>query len=130
MKTITTLLILLSISYSLIAKERISSETIIQKINNNKDINYHNVIITGKLDFTKLDNMICKNSGASKHCKSTVKVSISFTDCEFEEDVKGTTYDKYSKTSYKANFEKQVIFKNCQKIAKKSEYPIFYLNHV
>lgn len=113
MKTSILLFSLLYFALTAGAMENVPAEKIIQKINNGQNVNYKDALITGVLDFTKLENMECKNSGSNKQCKSYIGVSVSFTACEFDEKVVGSDWDKDTKTSYHAIFHKAVSFTNC-----------------
>ncbi len=100
--------------------QTMKASEIISKINAGESVELRGVTIDGDLDFTKLDNMRETNTGGDrKSYRSTVKSSLSFTDCRFKDKVVG--YDnaandnwlKQNEPIYHADFAEDVTFANC-----------------
>lgn len=119
MKRKTFLLSLLFVaSFALLAQNKIKASDIINQINDGKNVNYNNVEIEGDLDLTNLSNRTRPRSSGSWYdnndvFESTVEVSITFTNCTFLNDVLAYYHIDKSEETYIANFERDVIFKNC-----------------
>ena len=104
------------------AQNTVSAYKIMEDIKDGKSISYENVTITGELDFTymeeKLPDLPKKsrwwNNGGSNTVKESVDVNISFVNCTFEEDVLAYIHDDPSGYTFTADFDKDVVFRNCE----------------
>jgi hypothetical protein len=65
-------------------QEEVKASDIIKIINEGKDVNLNDAVITGTLDFTQVSNKVILNSGLSQ-CE--IKTSVSFTKCRFSGNV-------------------------------------------
>lgn len=125
MKITTKLLsiCLLIVSTITLGQSKVEASDIMNDIKNGKTISYNNVTISGVLDFTFMDDALEKlpkrkrswwgNNGNNK-VEKIIDVSISFTNCTFEDDVLAYIPDEDSKYTFTASFREKVIFKNCK----------------
>ena len=125
MKNIQNLLrlsFILCISISLNAQTKIKATTILNSIKNHKEITYKNVIITGVLDFTFMEDQL-KNKPKKKkrwwhtdkqnYEETQIKSHISFENCTFQDPVYAYIHNEDTERTFIANFEEDVRFKNC-----------------
>ncbi len=125
MKNIQNLLqfsLILCISISLNAQTKIKATTILKAIKNQKEIVYKNVIITGVLDFTFMEEQL-KNSPRKKkrwwntekqnYVETQINSHISFENCTFQDPVYAYIHNEDTERTFIANFEEDVLFKNC-----------------
>lgn len=116
---LTTFFCLITVASTTLAQSRIMASDIIRQINEGRAIDYSNVEIEGDLDFTDLENRRPESSmtnwfsGDHRTFESTVEVPVSFTNCTFLDDVLAYYNLERDKETYKAHFEKDVVFKNC-----------------
>lgn len=114
--------ICLCISISAGAQTTISATTILSDLKNNKDIIYKNAVITGVLDFTFMEEQLKSkaiktkrwwNTDKKKPIENQIKSRISFENCTFESPVYAYINEENSQNTFVANFEEDVLFKNC-----------------
>ncbi len=119
MRLILTLFISGLIWSQSMAQDMVTANTIIEKINNGESVRYKNVIITGTLDLTDLANREVTRKDRNwldkdyHKYESTVEVLLQFEDCKFEDDVIAYYNDESENDTFIANFDKDVIFRNC-----------------
>lgn len=105
-----------------VAQKTVKASDIMQDIKDGKSISYSNAVIKGDLDFTYMaekmpdlpDNRKWWRNGSSNTVEESIGVSISFVDCIFEDDVLAYIHHDRSGYTFTADFDKDVIFKNCQ----------------
>ncbi len=106
------------------AQKNIEASDIMQEIKAGNIISYQNVTIVGVLDLTFMDEAIEKlpkkkktswwnYSDSNNTIKKLIEVKVSFTNCTFKNDVLAYIPDEDSGYIFTANFEDEVIFKNC-----------------
>ena len=114
--------LLIGLVFISFAQTKIKASDIIKQINEGHDVTYTNVEVEGNLDLTDLQNRIeaKRSPGWLRHFDgdddmfvSTVKVSLTFTNCTFQGDVLAYYHLDHQRETYIANFEKAVVFKNC-----------------
>lgn len=118
MKRSIILFICIGFAIAATAQTKIKASDIIKQINEGRDVTYSNIEIEGNLDLTDLANRTERRSSSSwfNHDNasiSTVKVLLSFTDCTFSGDVLAYYHQRRDEQTFLANFEKDVVFKNC-----------------
>ncbi|GHN03001.1 hypothetical protein WSM22_44900 [Cytophagales bacterium WSM2-2] len=123
MKHATTLLLcFFAFAITATAQTKVNASDIIKQINEGRDVSYSNAVIEGNLDLTNLTNRVEKrhsgsHTNAMRHDNqffvSTVTVALTFTNCTFSGDVIAFYSTCCGDQTYAANFEKDVIFKNC-----------------
>jgi predicted metal-binding protein len=103
-----------------LAQTRIDAREIIRLINEGKPVRYENATITGKLDFTQLENRKLQVQGmqklqkeVQKHYISRVEVPVTFVGCTFAGDVIGYHADNTANELYQADFSENATFENC-----------------
>ncbi len=106
------------------AQAKVNASEILARINRGEAVNYKNAEIVGDLDMTKLQNMKLVKGGDSKYNTaeylSTVTAPLTFINCTFTGDVLGyynpdneVNLKKSKNEVYNTNFEKDVLFENC-----------------
>jgi hypothetical protein len=108
-------------STNVIAQQTVKATDIMRDIKMGKKVSYDNVIITGTLDMTymneKLPDLPKKRSwwknGGSNSVEEQIEGSVSFTNCTFEDNVYAYFHDEDSEYTFVANFENDVRFANC-----------------
>ncbi len=119
---IAALCICLFITVSITAQKKINASRIMDDIKNGKDIVYKNATIVGVLDFTFMDEQSKKlptkkkrwwNQGGDNKIKKQITNRISFINCTFEDNVFAYIHEEDTQYTFVANFEDDVIFKNC-----------------
>ena len=118
----TSLIFILLIGVPGLAQQTVKASDIISAIKKGKDITYKDVTITGVLDLTfmneKLPDLPKKRkwwkNGGSNTVKESIDSKISFVNCTFKNDVLAYIHDEDSGYTFIANFEDDVIFKNCR----------------
>jgi len=119
---LTFLGLLMGLAITSVAQSKVKTGDIIKQINEGKDVAYTNVEIEGDLDLTDLQNRTeARHSsrwlrhfdGDDDTFVSTLKVSLSFTNCTFLGDVLAYYHKDHSRETFIANFEKGVVIKNC-----------------
>lgn len=112
-------LVLISLSSYVVSAQSIDAQKISQMAKEGKDLTYENATISGVLDLTpyqeKKDDLPSKswfgmNTNAIDH---TIVGNITFVNCTFEDDVLAYFHDDKSEYTFNADFEGDVIFKNC-----------------
>lgn len=104
-----------------LAQDRVSATEIMRDIQDGKDISYENVTIVGVLDLTYMDSKIGDLPRRSKwgnngdnEVKETIEVNVSFVNCTFTDDVLAYIHEDHSGYTFTADFEQDVVFKNCE----------------
>ena len=92
-------------------------------IKKGKNITYKNATIVGVLDFTFMDEQLDKlpkkrrswwgNNNSNNKIEKQIDQKISFENCTFEDNVFAYIHEENSGYTFIANFEDDVIFKNC-----------------
>ncbi|MFT5216079.1 MAG: hypothetical protein ACI83H_001197 [Glaciecola sp.] len=108
-------------STNIYAQQAVKASDIMRDLKIGKTVSYNNVIITGTLDMTymneKLPDLPKKKSwwknGGSNSIEEQIEGSISFTNCTFEDNVYAYFHDEDSEYTFVANFENDVRFANC-----------------
>lgn len=106
------------------SQKNVEASDIMTAIKTGKTISYKNATIVGVLDFTYIDEALEKlpskkknswwnNGGSNNNVKNLIDVKISFINCTFKDDVLAYIPDEDSGYTFTADFEDQVIFKNC-----------------
>lgn len=111
----------LLLSLSATAQDReVNAEEIMEALRAGNDISYENVTIVGVLDFTysyeKADDLPNKrwwNWKDSNTIEEDVEQKVSFVNCTFLDDVLAYYHDDRTEYTFTANFEDEVVFKNC-----------------
>lgn len=108
-----------------LAQSTVSASQIMQEIQDGKDITYENVTIEGVLDLTymdsKIDDLPTRNkwgNGGDNEVNETIEVGVSFVNCRFTDDVLAYVHDDRSNYTFTADFEEDVVFKNCEFLRK------------
>ena len=120
MKNIITIVAVL-LCLTTYAQKTINASDIIRDIKQGKSVNISNATINGVLDFTFMDEALPKlpkrkrwwNNGGSNTIEKQITNKVSFINCTFNDDV--LAYIPHEKSGYTfiANFEDEVIFKQC-----------------
>jgi hypothetical protein len=119
MKSLFCSVVMLGLSLSLLGQSTIPADQIMSDIKAGKSINYDNATITGILDFTYMDEKLStlpkrsKNWNGSNSIDETIRVSISFKNCTFSDDVIAYFHDEDSGYTFNADFRENVTFTNC-----------------
>lgn len=103
------------------AQKIVNASDIIQKIKNGKSVEVSNATISGVLDFTFMNDALPKlpkrkswwNNGGSNTIEKQITNKISFINCTFNDNVLAYIPHEKSGYTFVANFESDVIFKNC-----------------
>ncbi len=103
------------------AQKTVDAKTIIKDIKNGKNITITNATINGVLDFTFMNDALPKlpkrkkwwNNGGSNTIEKQIISKISFINCTFNNDVLAYIPHEESGYTFIANFEKEVVFKEC-----------------
>jgi uncharacterized protein YjbI with pentapeptide repeats len=121
--TLTLLSVMLAFAVTAAAQSKIKAADIVKQINDGRDVVYTNVEIEGNLDLTDLANRTEARHVSNRHRNfdsdnddtfvSTVKVSMTFTNCTFLGAVLAYYHLNHGEETFIANFEKGVVFKNC-----------------
>lgn len=115
------LLLVTTLSFS---QKNVEASNIMKDIKAGKSISYKNATIIGVLDFTYMNDALDElprnkksswwsTGGSDNTIKNLIKVKISFVNCLFKDDVLAYIPDEDSGYTFTADFEDQVIFKNC-----------------
>ncbi|WP_420315757.1 pentapeptide repeat-containing protein [Ekhidna sp.] len=104
------------------AQDRVQASQIIEDIREGKEITYSNVIVTGDLDFTYMEDKLPDlpkkskwwDGGNGNTLEESIDVRISFTNCIFENDVLAYIHEDESGYTFIADFDKDVVFSNCE----------------
>jgi hypothetical protein len=104
------------------AQNTVQASDIMKDIEKGKSISYENTTIEGVLDFTFMDEKLPDlpekskwyNNGGSNTVDESTAVSISFVNCIFKDDVLAYIHIERSGYTFTADFDKDVVFKNCE----------------
>lgn len=106
------------------SQKTVDAVAILKDIKAGKSISYENTTIKGVLDFTFMNEALEKlpkkkknswwnSSKTNNVIDKQIKVKISFTNCNFIDDVLAYIPHEESGYTFVANFEQEVIFKDC-----------------
>lgn len=99
------------------SQSSVNAEDIIEKINNGVEVDYENVTIIGKLDFTAIEDVMEDKgkpwSGFPRLYICHVRIPVKFYNCLFKNDVVGHIH-KDREEMYKAVFYDEVVFDGCK----------------
>ncbi|WNW02177.1 pentapeptide repeat-containing protein [Tenacibaculum sp. HL-MS23] len=117
--TITFIAVLLCLTTY--AQKTVNASDIIRDVKNGKSVTISNATIKGVLDFTFMDEALPKlpkrkswwNNGGSNTIEKQITNKVSFVNCTFNDDVLAYIPDEKSGYTFIANFEDEVIFKDC-----------------
>ncbi len=120
MKYITTI-ITLFLATVVFSQKTVDASDILKDIKDGKKINISNATIEGVLDLTYMDDALPSlpkrrrwwNNGGSNTVEKDISSNISFVNCIFKDDVLAYIPHEDSGYTFIANFEDDVIFKNC-----------------
>lgn len=128
MKTLLSFGIALLLAFHVLAQNEISSQKIIDAINQKQLVQYDGLTVVGDLDFTELTNKKSKKGYGkldSEEFKSTVEVPVIFRNCIFKGNViayknsmnesrKILNINTNWGTTSSADFNENVVFENCK----------------
>lgn len=108
-------------STNVFAQQTVKASDIMRDIKMGKAVSYNNVIITGILDMTFMNEKLSDlpkrkkwwKNGGSNSIKEQIESAISFSNCTFEDNVYAYYHDEDSGYTFIANFENDVVFTNC-----------------
>ena len=117
-----SLALLCLISFAAWSQTKVSATDIMADMKSGKDITYENVTVTGVLDFTYMDEKAEDlpvrrrwwRNGGNNVINEVIESRISFVNVTFEDDVLAYYHDDRSEYTFTADFENDVVFKNCQ----------------
>lgn len=105
---------------SLKAQNTVKATDIMEAIKNGEEVSYQNIVVTGVLDFTFMDEKMDELPSRSRwwrngdnEVEEYIESKINFKNVVFEEDVLAYYHDKRSGYTFTADFEKSVTFENC-----------------
>ncbi len=109
------------ISLSAFNQSEVNANGILQDIKDGKNITISNATVTGVLDFTYMDDALPElpgkkrwwNKSTSNTVEKQVVSKISFINCVFKNNVLAYIPHKDSGYTFIANFEDDVVFKEC-----------------
>ena len=121
MKNIITLLSFLLINIFAFSQKSVNANDILRDIENGKPIIIANATIEGILDLTYMNDALPKlpkrskwwNNGGSNTVEKQITNKVSFVNCTFKDDVLAYIPDEKSGYTFVANFEDNVVFKDC-----------------
>ena len=104
------------------AHTTVLSSGIMKDIRDDKNISYEDVTIMGELDFAymaeKMPDLPEKskwwNNGGNNTVEESIDINVSFRNCTFEDDVLAYIHDEKSGYTFTADFDKDVVLKNCK----------------
>jgi len=99
------------------SQSSVDAGDIIEKINKGVEVHYENITITGKLDFTAIEDVTEDKdkpwSGFPRLYICHVRILVKFHNCLFKDDVMGHI-SKRKEEMYKTVFYDEVVFDSCQ----------------
>ena len=99
------------------SQSSVNAGDIIEKINNGVEVHYENITISGKLDFTAVEDVMEEKgkpwSGFPRLYICHVRIPVKFYNCLFKDDVAGHIHDG-KEEMYKTVFYDEVVFDSCQ----------------
>lgn len=116
------LLTVLSIfAFSAQAQTTVKASDIMEALKKGKEIKYENVTVTGVLDFTFMDEKLPDlprrrswwKSNGDNTVNELIESKISFENVTFKDHVIAYYHDDRSEYTFTADFENDVMFKNC-----------------
>ena len=116
-KLILLVFIVLILSLFVSAKNKVSADDILAKIDRQEPISYEGVIVSGDLDFTKIKDKVLKKSGGKNSTRLyhyNIHSPISFKNCTFTGDVLAYVHDDDQNITHNAMFYEDVTFKGCE----------------
>lgn len=99
----------------------VKASDIMAALKNREEIKYSNVTVTGRLDFTFMDEKLPDlptrrrwwNNGGDNTVNELIESRITFENVTFEDDVIAYFHHDRSEYTFTADFEEEVEFKNC-----------------
>lgn len=102
------------------AQNTVSAEKIMNAIQEGESISYEGVTIVGDLDFTymdeKMDDLPSRSrwwGSGDNEVEESIDVKISFVNCTFKGDVLAYIHHDRSGYTFTADFDRDVMFKDC-----------------
>ncbi len=100
----------------------VKASDIMDALKKGKEVSYENVMVTGVLDFTFMDEKLPDlptrrrwwRNGGDNTVNEVIESKITFTNVTFAQDVIAYYHDDRSEYTFTADFENDVIFKNCK----------------
>lgn len=100
----------------------VKASDIMDALEKGKEVSYENVTVTGVLDFTFMDEKLPDlptkrrwwRNGGDNTVNEIIESKITFTNVTFADDVIAYYHDDRSEYTFTADFENDVIFKNCK----------------
>jgi len=114
MKKFSILIIAALLATCIMAQEKISAKSIIEKINKGEDISIKNKIIEGDLMFIYIDNKEVKENDSNTSIYYIVDENIEFRNCTFKGKIIAFEHENMNRTSHIANFHGAVNFIDCK----------------
>ncbi|WP_053224000.1 pentapeptide repeat-containing protein [Roseivirga seohaensis] len=120
--TFFTFLLVSLFSFNAQAQSTVKASDIMKAMKNGEDIKYSNITVTGTLDFTYMDEKAPDlprrrswwRNGGDNTVNELIKSKITFENVVFENDVIAYFHDDRSEYTFTADFEENVVFKNCK----------------
>lgn len=108
-------------AFSAHAQTTVKASDIMEAVKSGKEIKFENVTVTGVLDFTFMDEKLPDlprrrswwNNGGDNTVNEIIESKISFENVVFEDHVLAYFHDDRSEYTFTADFENDVLFKNC-----------------
>lgn len=99
----------------------VNASEIMDAIKKGKEVSYENVMVTGVLDFTFMDEKLPDlptrrrwwRSGGDNTVNEVIESKITFVNVTFAQDVIAYYHDDRSEYTFTADFENDVVFKDC-----------------
>ena len=120
--SLLTFLFLTLFTFQANAQTQVKASDIMAAMKKGETIKYSNVTVTGVLDFTYMDEKAPDlprrrrwwNSMGDNTVNEVIESKITFENVTFEENVIAYFHDERSEYTFTADFEEDVIFKNCK----------------
>lgn len=100
----------------------VKASDIMDALKKGEEVSYENVRVTGVLDFTFMDEKLSDlptkrrwwRNGGDNTVNEVIESKINFVNVTFAEDVLAYYHDDRSEYTFTADFENDVVFKNCK----------------
>jgi hypothetical protein len=118
-KLFAAILVFILFSVSALAQSRVNAKDILKAIDEGKAVNYRGAEIVGDLDLTTIqDKVPDKNNKRSRNSTKVfwyhVRISLSFANCTFKDDVIAYFHDDKKNETHNAIFHADVSFQGCE----------------
>lgn len=108
-------------SFSSFAQTTVKATDIMMALKKGEAVKYENVTVSGVLDFTFMDEKLPDlprrrswwRNGGDNTVNEMIESKISFENVTFEDDVIAYYHDDRSEYTFTADFENDLVFKNC-----------------